>query len=66
MAEVRDPPSAAERLDLVDKATQLAHVPLARFGLPEDVAAAVAWLASDAAAYITGAILPVDGARRLS
>jgi len=35
--------------------------PLKRIGEPEDVAAAVMFLASDAASWITGAILPVDG-----
>jgi 3-oxoacyl-[acyl-carrier protein] reductase len=39
----------------------LAQVPLERIGKPEDVAAAVAFLASDAAAYITGHVLQVDG-----
>ena len=38
-----------------------AQVPVGRVGTPEEVAAAVAFLASDAAAFITGAILPVDG-----
>ena len=36
-------------------------VPLGRPGTPEDCAAAVAFIASDAAAYITGALIPVDG-----
>jgi 3-oxoacyl-[acyl-carrier protein] reductase len=36
-------------------------VPLGRFASPSEIAAAVAFLASDEAAYITGAVLPVDG-----
>jgi 3-oxoacyl-[acyl-carrier protein] reductase len=36
-------------------------VPLQRMGQPDDVAAAVAFLASDAASYITGQIVPVNG-----
>jgi 3-oxoacyl-[acyl-carrier protein] reductase len=36
---------------------------LARFGRPEDVADAVAFLVSDWAAYITGQILLIDGGR---
>jgi 3-oxoacyl-[acyl-carrier protein] reductase len=42
------------------------HVPLRRFAQPQEVAAAVAFLASPAAAYITGINLPVDGGRTKS
>ena len=38
-----------------------AQTPLARFGTPEEIASAVAFLASDEAAYITGQVLAVDG-----
>ena len=39
----------------------LAHVPLARFGQPREVAAAVVFLASEGAAYMTGSTLHVNG-----
>jgi glucose 1-dehydrogenase len=39
----------------------LANIPLARLGTPEEVAGAVAFLASDDASYVTGATLLVDG-----
>ena len=43
------------------KATIRAQVPLGRYADPDEVAAAVTWLASDGAAYVTGAVIPVDG-----
>ena len=42
----------------------IAGIPLGRIGEPEDVANAFLFLASDMASYITGAVLPVDGAAR--
>ena len=38
-----------------------AEIPWGRFGQPEEIAAAVAWLASDEAEYVTGTTLFVDG-----
>ncbi|MGH2936818.1 MAG: SDR family NAD(P)-dependent oxidoreductase [Solirubrobacterales bacterium] len=39
----------------------IAHTPMGRFGEPEDIARAVAFLASDDAGWVTGVTLPVDG-----
>jgi len=66
LAEVSDPPSAAEKLDLDDKRAQLGRVPLQRYGTPQEVAAAVSWLLSAEAAFVSGSILTLDGARHLA
>jgi NAD(P)-dependent dehydrogenase (short-subunit alcohol dehydrogenase family) len=39
----------------------LGSVPLKRYGTAEEIAGAAVYLASDAAAYVTGAVLPIDG-----
>ncbi len=39
----------------------VAHTPIGRMGRPEDIANAYLWLASDAASFITGTVLSVDG-----
>jgi glucose 1-dehydrogenase len=41
------------------------EIPIGRFGQPEEIAAAVAWVASDEAAYMTGTTLVVDGGMAL-
>jgi NAD(P)-dependent dehydrogenase (short-subunit alcohol dehydrogenase family) len=55
---------------LVDQATGeltprgaqiLAHTPLGRFGKPEEMTGAILWLLSEASAFITGVVLPLDG-----
>lgn len=45
------------------KAKVLGRTPLKRLGQPDEVADVVAWLASDAASYVTGEIVTVDGGR---
>jgi len=47
-----------------ERVAQMApSIPLGRAGLPEEVADCVAWIASAAAGYVTGAIVPVSGGR---
>ena len=45
----------------VDEAALAGMAPMARIGNPEEIARAVAWLLSDAASFVTGTAMPVDG-----
>jgi 3-oxoacyl-[acyl-carrier protein] reductase len=54
---VADTPEARARI--------VAGIPLGRMSTPEDVAQATLYLASDAARFITGVELPVDGGRTI-
>jgi len=54
--------NAGQDFETVEK-NLIAEIPMRRIGDPEDFAAAVAFLASPAAGYITGINLPVDGGR---
>jgi NAD(P)-dependent dehydrogenase (short-subunit alcohol dehydrogenase family) len=58
-----DTPGAGEKLWASDEVREalLAKVPLRRFGRPEEIANACAYLVSDASSYMTGEVLVIDG-----
>lgn len=51
---------AAENPEVIEQLTQI--TPMGRLGEPEEIAAAILWLASDDASYMTGQAMAVDGA----
>lgn len=61
MTEMADDAFALARDPAAATADALARHPVGRMGTPEDVANMVAWLASDQAGYVSGAIFTVDG-----
>jgi len=48
--------------ELTERGKQIiAHTPMARFGEPEELIGTLIWLCSDAAGFVTGVVVPVDG-----
>jgi len=48
--------------ELLPRARQvIAHTPMGRYGQPDDLIGALVWLLSDASAFVTGVVVPVDG-----
>ena len=41
--------------------TIIDHTPMGKFGRPEDLVGTVVWLLSDAAKFVTGVVVPIDG-----
>src|SRR4051794_31921743 len=58
---IETPMTAAARSDAVRNRAILDRTPLGRWGTPADIVGPTLFLASDAARFITGAVLPVDG-----
>jgi 3-oxoacyl-[acyl-carrier protein] reductase len=50
-----------QALDVDLKVQYKKSIPAGRFAEPAEVAGVVRWLASDEAAYVSGAVIPVDG-----
>jgi NAD(P)-dependent dehydrogenase (short-subunit alcohol dehydrogenase family) len=48
--------------ELLPRARQvIAHTPMGRYGDPDDLIGAMVWLLSDASAFVTGVVVPIDG-----
>jgi len=48
--------------ELTPRARQVvSHTPMGRYGLPDDLIGALIWLLSDASAFVTGVVVPIDG-----
>ncbi len=58
---IRTPMTNALQHDPIRSAKVLERIPLRRWGEADDVAGVVTFLASDAAAYVTGCTIPIDG-----
>jgi NAD(P)-dependent dehydrogenase (short-subunit alcohol dehydrogenase family) len=57
-------PTEWSKKHFIDKARHdaiLAHTPMRRYGEPRELVGVVLWLCSDAAAFVTGAVIAVDG-----
>ena len=63
---IATPLTQALQDDAARSATILARTPLGRWGTPEDIAGPVLFLASPAARFVTGVVLPVDGGYLIS
>ena len=53
--------TAALRADVEREKSIVSRIPMGRWGTPADLQGSFVFLASDAAAYVTGVVLPVDG-----
>jgi len=58
---IRTPIDAAEEGDAAAEAQLMAEIPMRRWGTPDEVAQLAVYLASDAAAYVTGSTFFIDG-----
>ena len=57
-----DTPMTEEFMSNKEKSEKMiAKYPVKRIGTPEEIAASVVWLCSDAATFVTGHAMPVDG-----